>query len=270
MQKTKLMGILNVTPDSCFCQGRHFESTRAIQHGIDIATNGADWIDIGGESTQPGALGVNEAEELRRVIPVIQELKQKVSIPLSIDTMKARVAEKALEAGVLMINDVSGFEDEGMRRVAVNAQSLICVMHMQGTPQTMQIHPFYPKGIIPTLIDWFQRRTDLLIKEGMDPKQIIIDPGIGFGKTIADNLEIVENLPKIKDLGFPVLIGLSRKSFLGKILNKPYPELLPATLGINALAIQLGADYVRVHDVKEHRDIIDIISCYKTTCKESK
>lgn len=253
------MGILNVTPDSCYDGGRWFDHTAAIQRGIEISHQGADWIDIGGESTRPQATPVSEEEELKRVLPVITALKKEVSTPLSIDTMKPRIAEAAINAGATMINDVTGFRDPAMRRLAAESKLPLCVMHMRETPATMQNDPVYPEGIIPFLTDWFMRQIDLLLAEGVKESNIILDPGIGFGKTVADNIKIVQNLHQFKAFGFRLLIGLSRKSFLGKILNKTYPDLLPATLAVNALALNAGVDIIRVHDVAEHRDIIDLI-----------
>ncbi len=260
MNKTKLMGILNVTPDSSFDQGRFFDPVLAIQRGVQICEEGADWLDIGGESTRPDASPVSEEEELERVIPVIKALKKIIPIPISIDTMKARVATQAIEVGASFINDVSGFSDPDMCKVAADSQLPICIMHMQGTPATMQTNPFYPQGIISFLIEWFSQRIDLLLAVGVKSENIILDPGIGFGKTVDHNVEIVHNLHKIKALGFPVLIGLSRKSFLGKIVHKTYRELLPVSLAVNTLAIQAQVDIIRVHDVAEHRDVIDLLA----------
>lgn len=260
MAQTQLMGILNVTPDSCLDQGRWFDHCSAIKRGIEIYQEGADWLDIGGESTRPGADPVSEAEEQRRVLPVLKALKKEISIPISIDTMKAKVAEAAILAGASLINDVSGFRDPSMRQVAADSQLPICVMHMHENPTTMQINPSYPQGIIPFLMDWFKNRIELLLKNGIQEKNIILDPGIGFGKTIADNVEIVHNLHRIKALGFPVLLGLSRKSFLGKIINKTYPDLLPVSLAINTLAILAQIDIIRVHDISEHRDVVNLMT----------
>lgn len=256
------MGILNVTPDSCYDEGRWFEQQTAIQHGIQMCRDGADWIDIGGESTRPGASPVAMEEEMRRVLPVINALKKEVSVPLSVDTMKPAVAEAALEAGASMINDVTGFRDPAMRQLAAAANCPICVMHMleNTTPATMQLNPRYPQGIIPFLLDWFRARVDTLLNAGIKEQNIILDPGIGFGKTVAHNVEIVQNLRKIKDLGFPVLIGLSRKSFLGKIINKTYPDLLPVSMAVNTLALLAEVDILRVHDVPEHRDVVDLMT----------
>ncbi|MBA3721511.1 MAG: dihydropteroate synthase [Parachlamydiaceae bacterium] len=257
------MGILNVTPDSCFDQGRWFEPSLAIKRGIEIFQQGADILDIGGESTRPNAIPVSENDELARVIPVINALHKEIPIPLSIDTMKPKVASAALKAGASFINDVSGFRDPEMRKVASDSGAKICLMHMDQNPQTMQNNPSYLKGIIPFLIEWFDTQINLLLNEGVLEKNIILDPGIGFGKTVDHNVEIVHNLPKFKALGFPVLIGLSRKSFLGKILQKPiYSELLPATLAINTIAIQSRVDIIRVHDISEHRDVIDLMYYY--------
>ncbi len=263
MSVTKLMGILNVTPDSCFDQGRWFDPKIAIQRGLQMVAEGADWIDIGGESTRPGAEPVSAEEELTRVLPVLAALKEKVPTPLSIDTQKFSVARAALEAGATLINDISGFRDPAMRKVAAEFQCPICVMHMQGDPKTMQINPTYPKGIFPFLLDWFKKQIDLLLQSGVKEENIILDPGIGFGKTVADNIAIVQNLPTIKALGFPILIGLSRKSFLGNILHKTYPELLPATLVVNTMAVLANVDIIRVHDIPEHLDLIKLISFFK-------
>lgn len=259
---TLLMGILNVTPDSCVDIGRWFDQKVAIQRGIQIFCEGANWIDIGGESTRPGAQPVSEKEELRRVIPVLKALKKEIPIPISIDTMKASVATAAIEGGASMINDVSGFRDPAMQQVAVESGLPICVMHMHQDPRTMQVNPHYPEGIIDHLLDWFKKRVELLLTLGVKRENIILDPGIGFGKTVADNVKIVQNLQRIKELGFPVLIGLSRKSFLGKIIDKSYPDLLPISLAANTLAILAQVNIIRVHDVSEHRDIIAFMNLF--------
>lgn len=260
---TQLMGILNVTPDSCYDQGRWFDHSVAIQRGIEIYREGADWLDIGGESTRPGAEEVSEEEELARVIPVINELNKHIPISISIDTRKPSVAKAAMKAGASLINDICGFSDEAMREVAAEFDCPICVMHMDKEPQTMQINPFYPMGVVPFLKDWFSERIDLLLKNGIREKNIILDPGIGFGKTVAHNVEILHHLHEIIGLGFPVLIGLSRKSFLGKIINKTYPDLLSVSIAANTLAISSGVNFIRVHDVTAHRDLIDLMKYLK-------
>lgn len=260
---TQLMGILNATPDSFYDQGRFFSQESAIAQGEKIFQEGADILDIGGESTRPGAGPVSIEEEIRRVIPLIQELKKRLPIPLSIDTIKPQVAALAMEAGASWINDVSGFREPQMREVAASCQAMLCVMHMQGTPETMQQNPHYQGSIIEHLKRWFSDILERLLLAGVKEKNIVLDPGIGFGKTVAHNLEILHNLPELKRLGFPVLIGVSRKSFMSKILNKPPTELLPATLAINTVAILSHVDFIRVHDVQAHRDVINVLEAYK-------
>jgi dihydropteroate synthase len=260
MSKIKLMGILNVTPDSFYDGNRYFDHEVAIKRGVEIYQEGADIIDIGGESTRPGSVQVNEEEERERVTTVIQNLKTKVPIPLSIDTMKPLVAEAALKAGASLINDVSGFNHPKMREIAAEFNAEVCIMHMLQTPQTMQDAPFYPEGIISHLLSFFDKQITLLIKAGVKENKIIIDPGIGFGKTVADNLEIIHNLQRLKPIGFPLLVGVSRKSFMSKLINKPASDLLNATLTMNTIAILSGADIIRVHDIKEHYDVINLLS----------
>ena len=265
MTKTKLMAILNVTPDSFYDGGLHFTQNIAIKKGEKLVRQGADLLDIGGESTKPGASHVTEEEELKRVIPVIQALKDKIPIPISIDTQKPSVAKKALEAGASFINDISGFIHPEMQEVAASADVPICVMHMQGTPQTMQVNPSYEDGIISSLIEWFTNRIDSLLKAGVKEDRIFLDPGIGFGKTVADNLQILHSWQKLKTIGFPMVLGLSRKSFMGKILKKSSKDLLAATLAMNSIALAEGVEILRVHDVVEHRDIIDLMAVFTGT-----
>lgn len=254
------MGILNVTGDSFYENSRFLNLEKAILRGQEMASQGSDIIDIGGESTRPGAQPINAEEEEQRVIPLIQALHSQLSTPLSIDTMKPSVAVKAIEAGASLLNDVSGLADPQMREIAASTGVDVCVMHMQGTPQTMQANPVYEEGIVSHLLNWFEKRLNLLMQAGISSQKITLDPGIGFGKTVAHNLEILHNLPRLKALGFPVLLGVSRKSFLSKILGLSPHELLPATIAVNAFAIQQGVDIIRVHDVKEHRSVIDLIT----------
>lgn len=257
---TKLMGIVNATPDSFFDGGRYLSPETAIAHGLQLYRDGADLLDIGGESSRPGAAAVSAADELARVVPVICALRQQQPLPISIDTTKAAVAAAAIEAGATFINDISGFNDPAMREVAASSQTEVCVMHMQGTPQTMQLNPEYPDGVIPELMRWFEARIELLIQSGVKEKQIVLDPGIGFGKTVAHNLEILQNLAHIKALGFPLLLGVSRKSFMARLLQKKAEQLLPATLATSAFLVMNGVDILRIHDVSEHRDLIKLLS----------
>lgn len=258
-KKAKLMGILNCTPDSFYDGGNYFSAAKAIEHGIQLAKEGADIIDIGGESARPGALNVDAEEEMRRVLPVVSELRKSLKIPLSIDTMKPIVALRALESGATMINDICGFANPEMQRIAASANVPICVMHMQGNPKTMQVSPDYPEGVVHTLMRWFEKRLDLLLAQGIRVENIILDPGIGFGKTVEQNCAILKEIPRLKSLGFPVLLGTSRKSFLSKILNKSPKELLSTTLAVNTMSLLWGVDIIRVHDVEQHRGVIDLL-----------
>lgn len=255
---TLLMGILNVTPDSFFKDSRFPIVESAIRRAFEMEAEGADILDIGGESTRPGSIAVDEEEELQRVLPVIKGLR-KLSIAISIDTKKPAVAKAALSEGARLLNDVSGFKDPKMIEIAKEHDADICLMHMQGTPATMQQDPHYEEGVVPHLLNWFKVRTLHLIQSGIKKERIIIDPGIGFGKTVADNLEILHHLARFKELGFRVLLGISRKSFLKAILGRPTEELLPATLVLNALCLVAQVNIIRVHDVKEHRHVIDQI-----------
>jgi dihydropteroate synthase len=259
MFNTKIMAILNVTPDSFYDKSRYENFQAAIERGLLLQSEGADIIDVGGESSRPGAIPVSEQEELERVLPVIQELKSKTALPLSIDTTKPRVAAAAVKAGASLINDISGFCDPEMIALAAESNCDICLMHMQGMPKTMQLNPHYEEGIVPHLLRWFEEKIHRLIREGIKEEKIILDPGIGFGKTVADNLQIIHNLPQFKQSGFRVLLGISRKSFLGKILNKTPGELLASTIAVNTVAMMSQVDIIRVHDVKEHRDVIEVL-----------
>lgn len=269
MKKTKLMAILNVTPDSFFDKGSFFSVDKAIEKGIELYKEGADILDIGGESTRPGSDPVSEEEELNRILPVIEGLKNEIPIPISIDTMKFNVAKKALQCGATWINDVTGFQSSEMIELAKETSAPIIVMHMLGTPKTMQIDPVYKNGVIEEILQFFEMKTEELIKKGIKTTQIILDPGIGFGKSIADNLKIIHNLDEMKKIGFPLLVGLSRKSFMGKIVNKTADLLLPATIGLNSILIASDVDIIRVHDVKEHRMLIDIMDKYLEVAKKA-
>lgn len=253
------MGILNVTPDSFFENSRYTNVEEAVKRGLEMQKQGADILDIGGESTRPGALPVSEEKELARVIPVLQAIFPQLDIPISIDTRKARVAAAAIELGASMINDISGFSDPEMQEVAASHNVDVCVMHMQNDPQTMQNNPHYFHGVMPELMNWFDKQIGLLIQRGVKEEHVIIDPGIGFGKSVEDNLEIIRNISKLKTLGFPILIGISRKSFMSRILGKKPTELLSATISLNTLLIEQEVDVIRVHDVQEHRDVIDLL-----------
>ena len=265
---TKLMAIINTTPDSYHIASRAETVERALALATKMEQEGADILDIGGESTQPNATPISEAEELQRVMPVIKALHSTTKLPLSIDTYKPAVAAAALAAGASLINDISGFRDPAMRQLAAESGAQICIMHMQGNPQTMQLRPDYPEGVVPHLQHWFTLQIDLLLQAGVCEKNIILDPGIGFGKSVADNLQIIDNLAVLKALGFPILVGLSRKSFMAKMLQKTAAHLLPASLAMNTICILAGTDILRVHDVAEHRDVVDLLAKRSQILKE--
>lgn len=248
-----LMGILNVTPDSFSDGGLHFDSQAAIAHGLRLVEQGADLLDIGGESTRPYSEPVSADEELRRVLPVIEELSHKAGVPISIDTSKARVARAALAAGAEIVNDVTGLEgDREMLPLCVERQPGVCAMHMQGTPQTMQNDPQYADVVAEILVYLCQRR-DALVEAGLSLDRICLDPGLGFGKTHEHNLELLRNVWRFHALGCPLLIGHSRKGFIGKVIGNKEADRTAGTLGASlGLAVQ-GAQILRVHDVEATR-----------------
>jgi dihydropteroate synthase len=263
MKKTKLMGILNITPDSFYDGGKYQEIDKALFQVKKMIDQGADIIDIGGESTRPGASQITEEEEIKRVIPVIEQVKKNYDITISIDTRKAKVAKLAIDMGADIINDVSGFRDENMINVAKNAKNTkLCLMHMQKDPINMQKNPKYEKGIILEISNFFQKQTNILLKAGISSDRIIIDPGIGFGKTISDNITILQNIKHFKSLGYELLLGISRKSFMKNLLRKETEELLYSTIAVNSYLISQDVDIIRVHDIEEHRDAINILSCF--------
>ncbi len=248
-KRTYLMGVLNLTPDSFSDGGIYLTPEKAIARARQMVSEGADLIDIGAESSRPGAEPVSAREEWKRIAPALPELL-KLKVPISIDTYKPEVAEKCLNAGAHMINDITGLKSKKMARVVARYKCPIVLMHMPGSPRTMQENPEY-KDVCGEIISFLRRRIEFAQKHGIDRKKMIIDPGIGFGKTLRHNLEILRNLSEFKSLGRPILIGTSRKSFIGKLLNLPVTERLEGTLASIAIAIQNEADIVRVHDVKE-------------------
>lgn len=245
------MGIVNVTPDSFSDGGSFFNADAAVAHAVALVGQGADILDIGGESTRPGAAPVGEAEELRRVIPVIEKLAAKVSVPLSVDTMKPAVARAALAAGAVIVNDVAANrEDDPMWRVVAEAGSGYVAMHMQGSPQTMQSHPAYG-DVVREMEDFFEGRMVRLKTAGVAPEQVVFDVGIGFGKTMEHNLQLLAALRSFTRMGRPMLVGASRKSFIGALLGAGVAERLPASLACACLAVEAGVKIIRTHDVQE-------------------
>ncbi|MDP3778640.1 MAG: dihydropteroate synthase [bacterium] len=256
---TKIMGILNVTPDS-FSDGGMFRSVdAAVAYAEQMALDGADIIDIGGESTRPGSEPICLEEELRRVVPVVEELVKRISVPISIDTTKPEVAEECLRLGATMINDVSGLGDADMRKVAAKYNVPVVIMHMQGTPLTMQANPHY-KNVINEIIEHLALRAAIARREGIE--QIIIDPGIGFGKGLDDNLQIIHNLSRFQ-ASYPIMVGPSRKGFIGTITQRRVEERLYGTIAAVTACVLNGAHIVRVHDVKECKDAVLVADAIK-------
>lgn len=250
-ERLAVMGILNVTPDSFSDGGQFIVKDQAIEHAVQMAEDGADLIDIGGESTRPGAEDVGIDAELKRVIPVIEALVPEIGVPLSIDTTKAEVAEAALDAGASILNDVSAFRmDPRLARVAAERGAPIILMHMKGTPRTMQKDPTYD-DLLSEICAYLRESIQIGLEAGIDEEKIIIDPGIGFGKTVQHNLEIIDRLPELKSLGRPILLGPSRKSFIGAVLDRPVEQRLTGTLATVALAAARGVHLIRVHDVPQ-------------------
>jgi len=254
-KKTLMMGVLNVTPDSFSDGGKFISASKAVEHALKMIQDGADIVDVGGESTKPGSDAVEIQEELNRVIPVIQKLAQKTTTPISIDSYKPEVVEKALEAGAGMINDVNGLRSKGMAELAAEYDVPVCIMHMQGTPKNMQQNPVY-KNVIKEVKSFLKKQADNAIKKGVDKNKIIIDPGIGFGKTTEHNIQLIRNLKEFKKLGYPVMVGPSRKAFIGNILNLPVEERLSGTIAAATICAINGADIIRVHDVREVKQAI--------------
>jgi len=252
----KFMGIVNVTPDSFSDGGEFLDPGRAVERCLHLVEDGADLLDLGGESTRPGATPVTEEEEIRRVVPVIADVARRTSVPISIDTTKAAVARTALDAGAAIVNDISGLRfDPEMPAVCARAQAGVVCMHMQGTPQTMQIDPRYAV-VVGEIADFLAARLTALADAGIPPERVIVDPGIGFGKTPAHNLAILQNISRFRALGRPVLIGHSRKRFLSKIVGRALDEASAATIGVALAAALGGADVLRVHDVRATRDAL--------------
>ena len=246
---TAVMGIVNVTPDSFSDGGNFIEVERAVQHALQLESDGAAILDIGGESTRPYSLPVGVDDELRRVIPVVEKLIPQLKIPISIDTSKAAVARAAIDAGAQIINDVTGLEgDPAMIEVALQTGAAVCAMHMQGVPQTMQDNPRY-HSIIDEILDYLKQRRDHLIAAGISADKICLDPGIGFGKTHQHNLELVCRIGQFHQLGCPILVGHSRKGFIGKLLGDSSRNRDAGTLAISLLLAQQGIQVIRVHEV---------------------
>ncbi len=254
-RRAHIMGVLNITPDSFSDGGCYYDRDQAVARALEIEEEGADMIDIGGESTRPGAKSVSAEEECRRVIPVIKILVKRLKIPVSVDTSKPEVAKKALDCGAAIINDITGLKDGRMARLAAKHKAAVVVMHMKGNPRTMQKKPEY-KSLIYEITESLRRSVDNAKDAGIADNRIVVDPGIGFGKTAGHNLAILKRLREFKALGYPILVGPSRKSFIGKVLGDRTDDRLFGTAASVAVAICNGADIVRVHDVRQMRQTV--------------
>ena len=261
LKKPLIMGILNVTPDSFSDGGQFTNFDSAVMHAQKMVENGADIIDVGGESTRPGADAVSVDMELQRVIPVIEKLSQEIDIPISIDTSKAAVMYEAIHAGASMINDVFSLQNEDSLSVAASLDVPICLMHMQGTPVSMQKNIAY-QDVVNDVLKFLEQRIKACVAAGVTKNNIIIDPGFGFGKTLQHNLALLDSLAAFTDLGYPVLAGLSRKSMLESLSGRAVNNRLAGSLALALIAVNNGASILRVHDVAETRDFLAVSQAY--------
>ena len=253
-----VMGIVNVTPDSFFDGGRFYDPHEAVAHAVRLVEEGADLLDIGAESTRPGALPVNQEEELSRLIPVVAAVAKAVSVPISVDTSKAAVARAAIDAGAVMVNDVTALRgDTAMVEVVVRTGAGLVLMHMQGSPETMQRAPHYG-DVVEDITRFLAERARFAMDRGVAHERIVLDPGIGFGKTLAHNIDLLANLHAFLQLGFPVLVGPSRKGFIGQLTHRSVEGRAWGTAGVVALAVEHGASILRVHDVAEMKDVASV------------
>jgi dihydropteroate synthase len=252
-----LMGIVNVTPDSFSDGGQFHDAAAAVGHAMQLASDGAEFLDIGGESTRPGSGPVPLEDELDRVVPVIERLSELTSVPISVDTTKSEVARQSIEAGASIVNDISGLtSDPRMLDVCHDTGVGIVCMHIQGTPETMQQSPHY-SNVVTEVCEALDRRLDAISRRGIPEERVVLDPGIGFGKTAEHNLDILRNIARFQELGRPILIGHSRKRFLKKLLGRAVDERASGSLGISIALAQQGVDLLRVHDVRATRDAIE-------------
>lgn len=264
--KTLIMGILNVTPDSFSDGGKFFDSDKITRHekavarALEMESQGAGIIDIGGKSTRPGSAEISVEEEMERVIPIIENLSKKLKIPISIDSYKPEVVEAALKAGAAIVNDVNGLRNMEIAKIAAKHKAPVVIMHMQGTPRTMQENPHY-RNVVKEIREFFAKQIKVAKKAGV--KDIMIDPGIGFGKKLEHNLEIFRNLDKFKSLKCPIVVGASRKSFIGMVSGLAVGERLEGSLAAAAISAFNGANILRVHDVKETKRVLEIVDAIK-------
>jgi dihydropteroate synthase len=259
LTRPNVMGIVNVTPDSFSDGGKYSSVERAVEHALQLIAEGADILDIGGESTRPGAAPVGLDEELRRVIPVIEALSKVTTVPLSTDTYKPEVMRAAIQAGADIVNDICALREEGALEIVANSNAGVCLMHMQGIPQTMQINPQYT-DVVSEVKQFLADRVEACLTHGIASERITLDPGFGFGKTTAHNVALIQHLDSFVELGFPLLVGLSRKSVLGRIAGGDEQQRLHAGLAASVISVMKGAKIVRVHDVKATVDALKVVA----------
>lgn len=258
------MGVINTTPDS-FSDGGQFDTTeKAFQHAQQLIKDGADILDVGGESTRPGSRNVDLDEEIDRTVPLIKAIRGVSDIPISIDTSKPEIMRLAVEAGASMVNSIWALQQDNSLELAAELGIQVCLMHMQGTPETMQENPSYT-DVVAEVMDFLQQRIDAAINAGIDQHNIIVDPGFGFGKTLRHNLLLLKSLGRFKSLGVPLLVGLSRKSMIGTILDKPVDQRLYGSISSAVIAAMQGADIVRVHDVSQTIDAVAMVNALNQT-----
>lgn len=258
----RVMGILNVTPDSFSDGARFVDTDRAIAHALAMVEAGADLIDVGGESTRPGALAVTEAQEIDRVVPVIAALTRHLTVPVSIDTSKPGVIREAVKAGASFINDVRALREPGALDAAAATDAAVCLMHMLGEPRSMQVNPQY-QDVVVDVRDFLRVRVDACLRAGIARERIVLDPGIGFGKRLAHNLQLLAKLPDLLQLHLPLLIGVSRKSMFGELLQRGVEHRLAGGLSVATASVLAGASIVRVHDVVETVDAVRVATALK-------
>ena len=264
-----VMGVLNVTPDSFSDGGTHVTVAQAVDHARQMQAQGADIIDIGAESSRPGAEPINEREELRRLIPVVEAVRKVVSLPISVDTTKAAVARSAIQAGAVIVNDISALQgDPVMARLVAETGVAVVLMHMQGTPQTMQQSPRYG-NVVEEVTAFLQQRAQVAIACGISPSQIVLDPGFGFGKLQEHNLQMLAEFETFTTLGYPVLAGVSRKQFIGNLIRQPVHEREFGNAGAVAVAVLKGAHIIRVHDVRAMKDTATVVSAISRHARSS-
>lgn len=262
------MGIINVTPDSFYDGGRYHLHSTAFSHALQLIKEGADILDIGGESTRPGAQSVSIQEECDRVLPVLEMLVKETATPISVDTRHAEVMSEAIRLGASIINDVAALTEPNALDVVSKHPVKVCLMHMQGTPESMQLKPQY-ENILQEIEAFFVERITACENAGIQRKQIWLDPGFGFGKTLEHNLTLLGNLSFFKPLGCPILVGLSRKSMFGALLNKPVEQRMPASLAAALIAVMQDAAIVRTHDVAATKDVLAVLKAVQPFCKEN-